>query len=82
MNPPDFEIEVRLSAQELVPLVPPSVQTTPDGEGMVLERSHTRRGLPIEMTAGVRYSDVFVEGQVRASMRRTRARRGRDRPYA
>lgn len=68
MNAPDFEIEVRLRAQELLTLVPPSAQTMPHGEGTVLGRRQTRRGLPTEMTAGARYSDVLAEKQIRASI--------------
>jgi hypothetical protein len=56
---PDFEINVRLRARELMALVPPDTQT--EREAVTLARQQTSTGLPAELEPGECYGDVVVE---------------------
>jgi hypothetical protein len=56
---PDFEVNARLRAREVVALVPPDTQT--EGEAVTLAREQTSSGLPAELEPGKRYRDVVVE---------------------
>jgi hypothetical protein len=56
---PDFEINVRLRARELIALLPPDTQT--EGEAVTLARHQASAGLPAELEPGECYDDVVVE---------------------
>jgi hypothetical protein len=61
---PDFEIGGRLEADSMTPYAPPDESTAVEGDGVVLERAQSRRGLPADLVPGVKYSNISIEKHV------------------
>ena len=64
MTAADFELGVRLEADSLAIHVPPDMRTLVEGDGVVLDRTHARHGLPAHLEPGARFSNISIERRV------------------